>query len=326
MIITAEDGKIDQVLHYDKDKDGEQINTFVGAKYVWDRLNENGTVEDWRLSFFLDDTVHDAYAQKLIPKTIGYAAGLINYFFRGTLSITYNTIDTLDDSYRIHLSVTNTTSSNEEMDMGNICLVITYPNGYNNGYIVVPEENNINQIPRGVSVPLTFKVPRGGLPDNQLNGLLDLIVVYKGNLSKRSIPDETDAVCVGYQQIQYFGHEYLLVTGINGDGAYWVEQVCPSILLPGCRYKLTLEKSPNNSDWDISFIDMTQRNLDGVYPYAPYISVGDVIYLSQSETCHYKGWILLSRSCQYRISCDFVLTNLTTGFEVARSTLLIRPY
>ncbi|PKN05807.1 MAG: hypothetical protein CVU72_07695, partial [Deltaproteobacteria bacterium HGW-Deltaproteobacteria-7] len=86
-VITAEDGKQDTVVHLNKDMDGELINDFVGVKYFWDRLSEKGTVEDWRLSFFLDDTVHDAYAEKLIPRTIGYAAGLIDYFFRGTIEI-----------------------------------------------------------------------------------------------------------------------------------------------------------------------------------------------------------------------------------------------
>ncbi|MBC8554516.1 MAG: hypothetical protein H8D23_33300, partial [Candidatus Brocadiales bacterium] len=40
------------------------------------------------LTLFLDDNVHNTYANELIPKAIGYSAGLLNYFFRGTLEIT----------------------------------------------------------------------------------------------------------------------------------------------------------------------------------------------------------------------------------------------
>jgi len=40
------------------------------------------------LGVFFDERVYSNYAQKLIPRAVGYSAGLLNYFFRGTLEIT----------------------------------------------------------------------------------------------------------------------------------------------------------------------------------------------------------------------------------------------
>ena len=41
-----------------------------------------------KLQFYLDDNVHNTYAKELLPRAVGYSAGLLNYFFRGTLEIT----------------------------------------------------------------------------------------------------------------------------------------------------------------------------------------------------------------------------------------------
>ena len=35
----------------------------------------------------LDDNVHNTYSKKLLPRAVGYSAGLLNYFFRGTIGI-----------------------------------------------------------------------------------------------------------------------------------------------------------------------------------------------------------------------------------------------
>ncbi|MCK9418016.1 MAG: hypothetical protein M0R70_01400 [Nitrospirae bacterium] len=37
---------------------------------------------------WLDNNVHNTYAKELLPRAIGYSAGLLNYFFRGKLGIT----------------------------------------------------------------------------------------------------------------------------------------------------------------------------------------------------------------------------------------------
>ncbi len=341
-IITAEDGKPDMVLHFNKEKDGEQINNFVAAKYVWDRFYlENPMTADYRLAFYLDDTVHEAYAGKLIPKTIGYATGLINYFFRGTISITGNTIETFDEIYRIHLSATNTTNSSEEMDNGDICLVIKYPIGFKKGYIVVPELNSITHIPRGGSIPLSFDVPRNDLPDNQLNGLLDLFVVYKGNLTG-AIIHENDAVCVGYQQMEYFSLREILTDGGYSGSVNYSGAGCVDNLSKGCSYKLSIENKTGCSDCCATFVvyDLIGNdNETGACPsiYAGSTAIGEVIHDLHSydrQNIAKVYWCDLGIGFGYEFHTplfyegifkfDVVLTNMTTGFELCRETVIFQ--
>jgi len=40
-----------------------------------------------RLRLELDDNVHNTYAKELLPRAVGYSAGLINYFFRGQIGV-----------------------------------------------------------------------------------------------------------------------------------------------------------------------------------------------------------------------------------------------
>lgn len=337
-VITAEDGKPDTVLHFNKDRDGEQINNFVAAKYVWDRFySDNPMAADYRLAFYLDDSVHEAYAGKLIPKTVGYAAGLINYFFRGTISITDNTIETFDDTYRIHLSVTNTTSSTEDMDNGAICLVIKY----SSGYIVVPEASSINHIPRGGSTPLLFDVPRDGLPDNQLNGLLDLFVVYKGNLTG-TFTHENDAVCVGYQQMEYFSSREVLIAGGYSGSVDYSGSGCAANLSKGCRYKLAIENITGCPDCCVTFVVydlIMDDNETGACPstYANCTAIGEVIHdlhIYDRQNLAKVYWCDTGIGFGYEFHTplffegifkfDVVLTNMTNGLEVGRETVIFQ--
>jgi hypothetical protein len=88
--IMAEDGKADKVRYLRKYRHGEVINNFAQARYFCEGLYITLTDINlyYRLAFHLDDKVHEAYAEKLIPKAVGFTAGLINYFFRGELEIT----------------------------------------------------------------------------------------------------------------------------------------------------------------------------------------------------------------------------------------------
>lgn len=52
-----------------------------GYKLLPSWLKQNGSY------LKMDDKVHSDYAQKLIPRAVGYSAGLLDYFFRGTLEI-----------------------------------------------------------------------------------------------------------------------------------------------------------------------------------------------------------------------------------------------
>lgn len=53
-------------------------------------LNEDFEITNDNIStlrLWLDDNVHDTYAKELLPKAVGYTAGLLNYFFRGKVNM-----------------------------------------------------------------------------------------------------------------------------------------------------------------------------------------------------------------------------------------------
>ncbi len=94
--ITAEDGKSDYVRYPHKIKDGEIFDEepFVGYSYLRMPLiyavceiTREKCYEIGKLCYILDDNIHEAYAKRLLPKTVSYAAGFLNYFFRGKIDL-----------------------------------------------------------------------------------------------------------------------------------------------------------------------------------------------------------------------------------------------
>ena len=66
-----------------KIKDGEIINYLATTKWIYKYLPSAMK----RSGLKLDEKVYAEYASLLIPRAVGYSAGLLNYFFRGTLEI-----------------------------------------------------------------------------------------------------------------------------------------------------------------------------------------------------------------------------------------------
>jgi hypothetical protein len=61
------------------------------AKYTGNRALATFKLGKGQLDFLdqlrLDDLVYEAYSRNLIPRAVGYSAAVLNYFFRGNLSI-----------------------------------------------------------------------------------------------------------------------------------------------------------------------------------------------------------------------------------------------
>ncbi len=70
--------------YFNKRGDGESIDFFVADGVLARSLNLRGSPSG---NYVLDDRVHQAYAEKLIPRAMGYSAALLDYFFRGRLEI-----------------------------------------------------------------------------------------------------------------------------------------------------------------------------------------------------------------------------------------------
>ncbi|HPE45877.1 MAG TPA: hypothetical protein PK380_08410 [Deltaproteobacteria bacterium] len=90
------------------------------------------------LAPILDENVYGDYAERLIPRAVSYSAGLLKYFFRGTLELKLppegvycfrpdEPADPRTQGFdRVSLYVRNTTDTGEQMTGGSIDLVVKY--------------------------------------------------------------------------------------------------------------------------------------------------------------------------------------------------------
>jgi len=126
-------------LYLKKVADGETGYNLCLVSMLWDDtfLNQ-GFMSDLLKVGSLDDNVLVGYAERLVPRAVSYSAGLLRYFFRGTLEITlpesgvYAARDTLPaDPTRqgfgaVSLRVKNTASTGESLLGGKYTLVVQY--------------------------------------------------------------------------------------------------------------------------------------------------------------------------------------------------------
>jgi hypothetical protein len=71
-----------------KTGDGEPVNHLAIASILYNDRMKYFPQYHSLLPVGLDDKCYEEYASKLIPRAVGYSAGLLDYFFRGTLEIT----------------------------------------------------------------------------------------------------------------------------------------------------------------------------------------------------------------------------------------------
>ncbi len=65
-------------------------NHLAGMKYFAKEIMDSPNVK-YQLSLLVDNRCYEEYAQNLIPRAVGYSAGLLNYFFRGDIKLVYET-------------------------------------------------------------------------------------------------------------------------------------------------------------------------------------------------------------------------------------------
>ena len=164
---------------------------------------------------WLDDNVHKTYAQELLPRAVGYSAGLLNYFFRGEVEISlpdsgiYAQAPNLahDQGFTsFTVKARNTTANGDAMTNGDIRLVIRYREALwdpflyspvtksNSYYYIVSPPSNTRAIPIDSAVELTFDLTQSPLPKWATD--VTIQVVYYGELGA-----EANGVAVGYKDI-----------------------------------------------------------------------------------------------------------------------------
>ena len=90
--VIAEDGQTDHAWYVKKIASNYKlvaysfVKKWVDSKQAYDEYEPDGEyVYGWEYN--LDDEVYRDYAGELLPRAIGYSAGLINYFFRGEIDM-----------------------------------------------------------------------------------------------------------------------------------------------------------------------------------------------------------------------------------------------
>lgn len=71
--------------------DGESIAHLAVASILYNDRLKYFPQYNHALPVGLDDKCYEEYSSKLIPRAVGYSAGLLNYFFRGDLKLEYET-------------------------------------------------------------------------------------------------------------------------------------------------------------------------------------------------------------------------------------------
>jgi hypothetical protein len=192
--------------YYPKVTDGETVNRFI-AEGTWTETLGSIAVGDQ--GYILDRGVLEDYAGKLLPRAIGYSAGLIDYFFRGKIDLQPSSSSQMPPTNipptTITPSIANVTPD-EETGNGILRLVLQYAGQFNTSesfpQIVVSNEisQNITRSYQNATFPFSsLPVPATHgptcFPSQQLICYsqvgYNVLLVYRGLLGK-----EDDSVIV----------------------------------------------------------------------------------------------------------------------------------
>jgi len=165
--------KFKGVTYFPKVADGELVDHFVAqAKKGAYLLNDSNSL------------IFQDYSAKLLPRAIGYSAGLIDYFFRGRLKVVLSSNQPMGNSItQLPVKVANITDS-EESGMGQITAVALS----GNSVLAVSPQKEISL--GRVEQAITFDFSLTPIPWDTPN--LFFILAYRGPLGL-----EQDSVMVG---------------------------------------------------------------------------------------------------------------------------------
>lgn len=182
--IIAEDGIEDATIYIKKERDGEEINHFLKPYYFTRQLIDtiDETHRQYHRWFYRDEQCHKDYAEKLIPRAVGYSAGLLDYFFRGRLGSANGHVY----GGSVDMRVCNDTPD-ETMETGTLVFVWEGPWPSNDLLYASDEVKLIEPIPSGEcsNTIYFFNLPEFG------QGIT--LLIFRGRLGS-----EDDAVAVGW--------------------------------------------------------------------------------------------------------------------------------
>lgn len=178
MEVVAEDGELDNPIYVVKNGGGYKMAGYSFLKkWVENKIEDDGSepyepyVLEKGWEYNLDDDVYKDYAKQLLPRAVGYSAGLLNYFFRGEIDMVH------DNSKPGRFFIEN--KSPEDITNGNFTLY--YDNTAGNRVKVASWEYTIGgnqQSPESVVVT----APKGYDPDEKG----EFILVFNGSLGREA--------------------------------------------------------------------------------------------------------------------------------------------
>jgi hypothetical protein len=172
----------------------------VSTRSLWDQHLERLGLPR---RFTLNTYNYDSMADVLIPRAVGYSAGLLDHFFRGRLDVAV--VSDPDDSTNSHLILRGTNASPEPLAAGTISLYYEDPNG--------------NRLPVSTFVPITVTasqpIERNGIissaPFLAPFDAVRFVAVYHGMLGQE------DDVVIAKVLTSGAGVEELFIDNATGD-------------------------------------------------------------------------------------------------------------
>jgi hypothetical protein len=161
------------------------------------RKNNPGSTIDLPIIPVLDENVYRDYASLLIPRAVGYSAGLLNYFFRGQFDVRQS--DTKPDG-KIEITITNL--SDDTLVAGEFELYYDNNNGERQKITDLSPNSVANLRKYNPTMPetmfkATFSAPTNFDPEKKGKYML----VYRGKLGKEDGSVEEGAVIGKYASI-----------------------------------------------------------------------------------------------------------------------------
>jgi hypothetical protein len=190
--ILAEDQQLDTQLYISKTRDGEAIPHFLKPSYSATVLNEQGLPLS-TLKFQLDDTIHEEYARRLLPRAVGYSSALLDYFFRGKLDV-----DLLGPDSLGNYQLTCTNQSIERLAGGTLTL---YADVYNDPSAPDPQTPVRKPIPGATSLTVGTVDPGKPLLDSPVTFPAPdtdrYVAVYTGGLGQEQAQGDSPGAVIG---------------------------------------------------------------------------------------------------------------------------------
>ena len=184
--LIAEDGVEDTGFWIAKTGDGEQIDHVFKPTYFTYEMSPDTHAKTYFRLFYLDEACHRDYAEKLIPRAVGYSAALLDYFFRGRLDVAFFPDFQNDSLAALKLTIRNLTDTEEALSDGVFSLVFRYtpedgnPDGSDDIFVPAVESFSCDHLAFDDTTELAF-TPGEAIPLDRWESLT-CTLAFQGSL------------------------------------------------------------------------------------------------------------------------------------------------